>query len=307
MIYFQNRIAKQSRAVASRLAVLFELREYPLKRERTMKIASYQFPVCGDVEKNCSRILLAAEKASKAGVRLLVCPECAITGYPPRDVNSSRAINYDAVARAHAAIAQAAWTHDIYLLVGTIVKEECSVADVPLIGDDPTYEEVFYNTALLFTPDGQVERYSKRALWGWDRENFSEGQEPGIFEIDGIRVGVRICFEVRFPEYFRELYRAKTTLNIIMFYDVTDREDPDRYNLIRGHIRTRAVENVAYTLTSNSTFPHQTAPTALYDRSGRVLVELRPGQEAALVYDLKHTDPDFGEVGRKEISDRLQT
>ena len=270
-----------------------------------MKIAAYQFPVCGDVEKNSTSILRAIERAAKGGARLLVCPECAVTGYPPRDVDSVHKIDFQAVEKAHQAIAEAAWCHDIYVLIGTIVTEECTVWDAPLMGDAPAIENMFYNTALMFTPKGQVERYSKRALWGWDSENFSEGEEPGVFDVDGIRIGVRICFEVRFPEYFRELYRAKTNLNIILFYDVTDREDPDRYNLIRGHIRTRAVENVTYTLTCNTTFPNQTAPTALYDRSGRTLVEVRPGQEAILLYDLKGSGPDFGEKGRIAFSEKL--
>lgn len=273
--------------------------------EMSMKIAAYQFPVCGDVEKNRTNILRAIERAAKAGVRLLVCPECAVTGYPPRDVDSVHKIDFQAVEKAHQAIAEAAWCHDIFVLVGTIVKEECTMWDAPLMGDAPAIENMFYNTALVFTPQGQVERYSKRALWGWDAENFSAGEEPGVFDVDGIRVGVRICFEVRFPEYFRELYKAKTNLNIILFYDVSDREDPDRYNLIRGHVRTRAVENVTYTLTCNATFPHQTAPTALYDRSGRTLVEVNPGQEAILVYELKGSEPDFGEKGRIAFSEKL--
>ena len=270
-----------------------------------MKIAAYQFPVSGDIEKNCAHILRAIEQAAKSGVRLLACPECAVTGYPPRDIDSVRKIDFNAVDKAHAKIAEAAWCHDIYVLVGTIVKEECALWDAPLMGDAPAVEDVFYNTALVFTPSGQVERYSKRALWGWDAENFSAGEEPGVFDVDGIRVGIRICFEVRFPEYFRELYHERTNLNVILFYDVSDREDPDRYNLIRGHVRTRAVENVTYTLTANSTFPHQTAPTALYDRSGRTLVELKPGQEAALVYELKGSEPDFGEKGRIAFSEKL--
>ena len=89
-----------------------------------MKIAAYQFPVSGDIEKNCAHILRAIEQAAKSGVRLLACPECAVTGYPPRDIDSVRKIDFNAVDKAHAKIAEAAWCHDIYVLVGTIVKEE---------------------------------------------------------------------------------------------------------------------------------------------------------------------------------------
>ena len=85
---------------------------------------------------------------------------------------------------------------------------------------------------------------------------------------------VRICFEVRYPEYFRELYRENTALNIILFYDVADSDDIERYELIKSHIRTRAVENVTYTMSVNSIRPYQTAPTGIFDKSGRTINEL---------------------------------
>ncbi len=94
-------------------------------------------------------------------------------------------------------------------------------------------------------------------------------------------------------------------MNIILFYDVTDAEDEGRYELIRSHVRTRAVENATYTLSVNVTAPFQTAPTGLYDRSGRVLAELKLNEEALLIYDLDVKQPDFGEMGRVTISDNL--
>lgn len=124
----------------------------------------------------------------------------------------------------------------------------------------------YFNSAITFSPDCENIVYHKRALWGWDKENFCVGNKSGIFQIDGIKIGIRICFEVRFPEFFRELYKEGTDQNIILFYDVSNKEDFERYELIKSHIRTRAVENVCYTLTVNTIRPYQTAPTALFDR-----------------------------------------
>ena len=89
---------------------------------------------------------------------------------------------------------------------------------------------------------------------------------------------------------------------MIMFYDVADYDDTERYELIKSHIRTRAVENVTYTLAVNTIRPYQTAPTALYDRPGYSLIELKRNEESMLVYDLEKSEPDFGEKGRIEIS-----
>ena len=178
----------------------------------------------------------------------------------------------------------------MYIVIGAIMREN----------------DNYYNSAIVFTP--MVERYvyQKRALWGWDRDNFHPGNQTGVFEVDGIKIGIRICFEIRFPEYFRELYRERTDLNIVMFYDISDNDDIARYDLMKAHIRTRAVENVCHTLSVNATGPYQTAPTAIYDRSGNTLMELKRNTPGLLVYDLVLSELDFGECGRKEISDIFQ-
>jgi len=198
-------------------------------------------------------------------------------------------VDYAALDVAHKELQTLANWHQIYLIVGTISETAEGVR----------------NTSRIIRPGKTALLYHKRALWGWDRDNFVPGTEPGIVELDGLKIGVRICFEVRFPEYFRELYRQKTDLNAILFYDVSDWDDTGRYDLIRGHIRTRAVENVCPILSVNATHPYQTAPTMLTDASGAVLVEEERGREVLMVFDFQTKQPDFGECGRKELSNQL--
>ncbi len=256
-----------------------------------MKIGAYQFGVSGMIQKNLERIKEAIVRASQEEVRLLVFPECALTGYPPRNIPSSADVDFSTLDAAHKELQMLANDYGIYLIVGTMGKESWGIS----------------NTAMIFRPAQQPILYSKRALWGWDQDNFIPGEDPGVVEIDGLKIGVRICFEVRFPEYFRELYLQKTDLNVILFYDVSDRDDKDRYDLIRSHIRTRAVENVCPILSVNAVHPYQTAPTMLTDASGTVLIEAERSREALMVFDFEPTQPDFGERGRKKLSDQLLT
>ena len=58
-----------------------------------MKLGAYQFPVSGDIGKNMEKIKAAAALAASEGVRLLAFPECAVTGYPPRDIPSSAEVD----------------------------------------------------------------------------------------------------------------------------------------------------------------------------------------------------------------------
>ena len=253
-----------------------------------MKIGAYQFAVTGDAKRNFEDIKKAVLQASDEKVKLLVFPECALTGYPPHNIERPSDVDFGEVAVMCEQLQHMAAEHDMCIVVGSVTK-----------GDSR-----YYNSAVIFSPDKEQQFYHKRALWGWDC-NFSPGNQSGVFELEGFKIGIRICFEVRFPEYFRELYTQHTDLNIILFYDAADYDDVERYNLIKSHIRTRAVENVCYTLSVNTIKPYQTAPTVLFDKSGGILRELTRNEESLLVYDLVNTQDSFGEQGRREISDRL--
>lgn len=255
-----------------------------------MKIGAYQFQVTGNIVSNFQEIKEAVLQAAKENIRILIFPECALTGYPPYDIEKSSLVDFEQVMVCCDELDKLANTYQMYIVVGVIMKVNNN----------------YYNSSVVFTPDMKRYIYQKRGLWGWDRENFQPGNQTGIFTVDGIKIGIRICFEIRFPEYFRELYRQNTDLNIVIFYDISADENITRYDLIKGHIRTRAVENVCHTLSVNTIGPYQTAPTALYDRSGNTLVELDRNTPGLLIYDLAFSELNFGECGRKEISDIFQ-
>ncbi|NLM35069.1 MAG: hypothetical protein GX206_06470 [Clostridiales bacterium] len=81
---------------------------------------------------------------------------------------------------------------------------------------------------------------------------------------DDIKVGFRICFEVRFPEYFRELFK----------------------------------ENVMTVISVNSTSYYQTSPTAVININGNVLNEVPRNMEYLMVYEYQKPAIGFGEEGR---------
>lgn len=254
-----------------------------------MRVAAYQFLISNNISKNVDAIKKALSDAKEHKAELVVFAECCLTGYPSRDIDHSSDVDFEGVEEACYRLQNIAKKLGISFLIGTAYKESESV----------------YNRVLLFQPTEMQVIYDKRALWGWDRDNFSIGNRAGIFEFNGIRIGVRICYEVRFPEYFRELYRKGTDLNIIMFYDVADVDDKERYSMIKGHIQTRAVENICTTISVNAIAPFQTAPTAIFGPSGQIYEECPRNCPGSIIYDFEKQSLNFGELGRKELSDLL--
>ena len=258
------------------------------RRSNSMRIAAYQFGVSGDIDKNFGRIKKAVNEAADLKLDLIIFPECALTGYPHRDFPDTAALDYENISLRLEEIKALSDRYDINILIGTVASDE-----------------KIYNRAYLFSPKKSARFYDKRALYGWDEENFTVGTETGIFNVKGMTIGVRICFEVRFPEYFRELYKAQTDLNVVLFNDVSEEDDYKRYDLIKCHLITRAVENVTPILSVNSVSPYQTAPSCFIDASGNVLAEYERNTEGMLIYDFEKKELNFGELGRKKVSDSL--
>jgi predicted amidohydrolase len=211
--------------------------------------------------------------------------------YPPEKVESAAAVDFLALEAGFQEIQRLTDESGICLLVGSVTGTG----------------GVFQNSAVLFRPGGRAgeEIYNKRALWGWDLENFAPGSCGGVWEIDGFRFGARICYEVRFPEYFRELYREKVDFAVVLFCYVSKADDADLYELIRSHVRTRASELTCPVLSVNDISPFQAAPTGVYDGDGYPVRELERGREGLLIFDFERSKPTFSGRGRRTIADRL--
>lgn len=101
-----------------------------------MKIGAYQFAVTNKINHNMEIIRKAIIQASHQGVKLLVFPECALTGYPPRDIESSSSVKFDELVCAYEQLQKLVIDNAIYVIVGTITREA----------------DKYYNSAIVFTP-----------------------------------------------------------------------------------------------------------------------------------------------------------
>ncbi len=156
----------------------------------TIRVAACQFdPTIGEVDHNLEQIERLLTDASQAGTALAVVPEASITGYAFASLDEALPIARRASAVAMDRLAELSARLGLSVICGSLEAE----------GDE------VYNVALIVTPDGQRFRYRKVHLpfLGVDRFATPGPDAPAVVELAGMRVGVLICYDLRFPEAAR--------------------------------------------------------------------------------------------------------
>jgi predicted amidohydrolase len=148
------------------------------------------------------------------------------------------------------------------------------------------------NNALLVSPDGAVHRYAKIHPFSYaqEHEHYAAGTQHLTVDVDGLRVSVFVCYDLRFANEFWTL-AGDTDL-----YVVPANWPQQRREHWRALLRARAIENQAYVVGVNrvGTVGDQryVGDSAIIDPQGQVLAEAAYS-EAVLVADV-----DAHEVSR---------
>jgi predicted amidohydrolase len=158
----------------------------------TLTLALWQCPYAASTSLALTRLEATAARARAQGAELLVCPEMSLTGYQigPQAAASLAEPADGALAQAVAAIAR---RHAIAIVHG---YPEHNPQGRP------------FNATQLISADGQrTANYRKTHLFGdIDRTQFSPGPDaPAVFEWNGWRLGLLVCYDIEFPEPARGL------------------------------------------------------------------------------------------------------
>ncbi len=105
-----------------------------------------------------------------------------------------------------------------------------------------------YNTMLLVDGEGVRGVYRKLHLFGREKEHFAPGEEVSLAHARGVRWGLSICYDLRFPE----LFRALTFLGaqVVLLSAEFPAERQQHFEVL---CRARAIENLCYVLACNCT------------------------------------------------------
>lgn len=225
-------------------------------------------------------------EAARAGARLAVLPE----NFPCMGEQDTDKV---ALRESHGKgpiqdfLSDAARKHGLWIVAGTM----------PLAADVPGKVRA---ASLLYDDQGQcVARYDKLHLFDvnvGDGESYREsdtleaGKDIVVADTPFARIGLSVCYDVRFPELYRNMHRRGVELITV----------PSAFTAITGAahwhalLRARAVENLSYVIAANQGGHHANnretyGHSLILDPWGRILAEIDTGPGVACAdLDLDH-------------------
>lgn len=261
-----------------------------------MKLALAQIEVePGAVERNVDAAVAAVADAAQRACDVVALPEIFNVGYFAFDSYAGAAESLDGPTLTR--LGEAAAESGVWLLAGTVVEDLRASAER---GFETPAGDGYANTAVLFDPSGTRRAvYRKHHLFGYESaeaELLTPGERLSTTSVGGFTVGVTTCYDLRFPELYRDLLDEGATL--VLVPSAWPYPRVEHWRLLP---RARAVENLTYVAAVNGVGTFDDAAllgrSTVYDPWGTTVAAA--GDEAALV--TAEVDPERVSSVREEF------
>ena len=208
-----------------------------------LRIASCQFPISDNIKENAAWIKKQMRIATIKGSDIVHLPEGALSGYARADFESFDNYNWNNLWKETDSILALAKELKVWVLLGSTHK---------LSGKNKPH-----NSLYVINSEGKIiDRYDKRFCTSSDLEYYSPGDHFTLFDINGIKCGLLICYDLRFPELFREYRKLMADVIFHSFYNARHVKDCIHPKIMPVTAQARAATNYFYMSLTNSSAPY---------------------------------------------------
>ena len=246
-----------------------------------LRIAACQFPVNGKISENANWIKKQMRIAKVNGAELVHFPECALSGYGGADWKDIEKLDWELLRQETQSIMALAKELKMWVILGS---------SHPLSGSNKPH-----NSLYVINPHGKIiDRYDKRFCTTGDLKYYSPGDHFVVFEIHGIQCGLLICYDVRFPELYREYRKLGAEVIFQSFYNARHNENCIHPKIMPVSAQVRAATNAFFMSLTNSSAPYSW-PCHFIQPDGLVEQKLTRNKPGILYADIdinrKYYDP----------------
>jgi predicted amidohydrolase len=275
-----------------------------ISKDLSIKIATCQHPITGDVRSNASWVRKQIRYAARQGADVVHFSETNLSGYAGGDLQEINYEDYPLLQKELLGIQNLAAQRKIWVIVGSHHF-------------DPGMQKP-YNSLYLISEMGEIAgRYDKRYLYGPEGEIEHAHYTPGLdkleFELKGFKCGLLICHEWRYPELYREYHKSGVSIVFHSWYDGgLSREDflsegKELGELITGYVRGNAANNYLWISGSNNSRKESSFPAFMVQPDGKILGRLKRNKAGVIITQVRNSDSfeDPSAYNRKILFDRM--
>jgi deaminated glutathione amidase len=207
-----------------------------------IRIASCQFPVSADIKLNYAFIESQIIEAKLKKADVVHFPECSLSGYPGSDMPTIDNFNWDLLHQMTDSVMSTAKKLKIWVILGSLHK---------LSGNNKPH-----NCLYVISPEGKIiDRYDKRFCTTSDLKYSTPGDHFVIFSINGVNCGLLICYDIRFPELYREYRKLGCDVIFQSFYNARAEKGSIHPLIMPVTAQSHAATNYFYMSLTNSSAP----------------------------------------------------
>ncbi len=239
-------------------------------KKEILNIATCQFAVSADIGANAEAVCRLMEQAAKDKADIAHFPECALSGYAGTDFASFDDFDWELLRQKMLEIMNLAKKLHLWVALGSTHQLT-----------DPNKP---HNCLYLINPHGKIaDRYDKRFCTEGDLTFYTPGNHFMIFDLHGVKCALLICFDLRFTEIYRALYKEGVQCIFQSFYNSRQMGPSIHTHIMRQTMQANAASNYFYVSMANSCGWFCPYPSCFIQPDGEITSQMEEHKEGLIL------------------------
>jgi predicted amidohydrolase len=236
----------------------------------TLTVGTCQFPVSSSIKRNANNIRKYLRQAKQAKAEIVHFSECALSGYVGTDFPNFEGYDWELLKAETLRVMELVGELGLWVVLGS--THRLTEPNKP------------HNSLYLIDPRGRiVDRYDKRFGMPGDLRRLTPGNRFVSFTINRIKCSLLICFDLRFPELYRELCRQGVRCVFQSFYNARQSGPSVHTHIMRQTMQCRAASNYFWVSMANSSGYYAPYPSCFIQPDGMIVSQARFNRADMLV------------------------
>ena len=250
-----------------------------------IRVATCQFAEGFSPRRNAAVIRRYMRRAAARRAELVHFHEAAMTGYlAQKGAPATEDIDWPALREATESVCAEAARLGLWVVLGS--------AHPLTPPNKPT------NCLYLISPEGKVrDRYDKRFCTGGDLKAYTPGNHFAVFTVNGVKCSLLICYDLRFPELYRELNRQGVQAVFQSFHNGYMNGPGIHNRIMRQTMQAHAGINYFWASVPNSSGYYSRWPSVFIQPDGDIIASL-PQNRPGMMVNTIDTTREFYDASR---------